>query len=357
MIPDDALAAILARARLAPSADNCQPFVFWGDARNLEIRWVASRAAHAIDRARYASWLTLGALLETLRLAAGAAGASVVSEELDLRAGDGAAWARLRLRLGDGFDPLHGAIEQRCTDRRLYRRVTINSSLNDMLTRVDGIGPRAAVSLRERLPSEALRWLLDADAYVWCQPEVTRDIQKWIRRSPGELVALGDGIGPDAFGLPAAGVRFIHLPGAARLIPAARLHLLHRQWVRALLASSSATVLIHTSNPGPEALVDAGRRAVRIWLTATRVGLAAQPMTILSLPVYARATGALPPETQPRFVEHYTRGLGVLRAAYGLPDDALPVWIFRLGAPPDAPPPRSPRLPLAAIWTPRGGPV
>lgn len=348
---EDALAAALARARLAPSADNCQPFVFHGDADRLELRWLAARAAHAIDGARYASWLTLGALLETLRLAAGEAGLRVTREALTPRAGDGQAWATLRLEEGGSWDPLAGAIEARCTDRRLYRRVTVDSNLKYELERPDGRAPRARLVLRDPPRGPTLRWLLDADAYIWRQPEVFRDISRWIRFSPGELAATGDGIGADAFGLPSQGVHLLRAPGAQRLIAGARLDRLHRAWVRALLGSASATALIATDAPGPEGLVDAGRRAALAWLRCSAEGLAVQPMTILSLPVYAAATGALPAETLPRFRTHFEAGRDVLRAAYGLGAGELPVWMFRIGGAPPRPPPRSPRRPLSELWT------
>ena len=346
----DALARALGRARYAPSADNCQPFTFHGGPDALELRWSAARAAHVLDRARAASWLTLGATLETLRLAAGAEGLAVAEELRSLHAGDGQAWATLRFSPGAEADPLAAQIERRCTDRRLYRRVSFDD-IQMIQHKIIYNSSNVRLHLRRPPSGRLLGWMRGADALMWRQPALVRDIARWVRFSPDALRAAGDGIGSDAFGLPPPALRLFQVPGAERLVVASGLDRAHGLWLRALLGTASALLLISASRPGPEALVDTGRLATRAWLRFTAAGLAAQPMTILSLPVYAAATDTLPADTPPAVVAHHRAGRAAFAEAFALPDGALPVWLFRVGGAPRRPPPRSPRRPLEEVWT------
>ena len=198
-----------------------------------------------------------------------------------------------------------------------------------------------------------LRWMMGADALLWRQPALVRDIARWVRFGREALASAGDGIGADAFGLPPPALRLFQVPGAERLIARTGLDRVHGLWLRALLGSAGALLLISARRPGPTALVDAGRLAVRAWLSLTAAGLAVQPMTILSLPVYTAATGALPADTPDAVRAHYQVGIARFRDACDLAPGELPVWLFRVGGPPRSPAPRSPRRPLDQVWQPQ----
>ena len=195
---DNPLAEVLDLARWAPSGDNSQPWRF-------EIRSDSHVVVHAFDTRRHcvydlegrASQLSVGALLETMRIAAGAHG-------LEMR-------AVLRVDSPDEqplidawftptsqpSDPLHRSILKRAVQRKPFSAAPLDTDAKAELERSVGPAYRVAwfESLRDRV---RMAWLAVRSAKIRLTiPEayaVHRDIIEWNARFSEDRVpdqALG----------------------------------------------------------------------------------------------------------------------------------------------------------------------
>src|SRR5439155_9214921 len=92
----DRIAALVARAALAPSGGNCQPWRFTARGESIECAHDADRSRSLLDFRHAASQVAFGAALENLVLAASELGRAVEVEPFPERTGARPAW-RARL--------------------------------------------------------------------------------------------------------------------------------------------------------------------------------------------------------------------------------------------------------------------
>jgi hypothetical protein len=352
-IAREVVARVVAAAHRAPTADNCQPWSFGWDGRALAVHHDADRARNVLNHRDCLSHETLGMLLASLDVAA-AAERLRAEAAIRLDGAVGAPWATVRFAVDDGVDPgLLPALLARTTDRRLYPRGVVRGEVVEALRREAAGSPGCGVHFDDRLSEELLAFVAEADAYPWRLPDAYRDVLRWMRFSPRELAASGDGVGYWNMG-----VSLPRLPGlsltrsriAQRLADTLRLYALSGAWARAQVRASSLLVLFTVRAAGPQALVDAGRLAMRAWLRLHAAGCAVQPFTLPTLLIYTQLSGGLPAGAPPDLGALYARGREVLRRAFSHPGGELPVWLLRVG--PARPVPAdliSPRRPLGDV--------
>jgi hypothetical protein len=118
---------IVTAANLAPSAENCQPWSFRWDGEVLSIAHDPDRARHVLNHREDVSRQALGAVLESIDVAAREEGLAAAAR-LSLDGPSRSTWATV------GFSPsaergheLFSGLALRCTDRRLYRGGSIDS--------------------------------------------------------------------------------------------------------------------------------------------------------------------------------------------------------------------------------------
>lgn len=330
----DALRRIVARASLAPSPENCQPFRFRWDGRRLWLLHDAERARKGGDRRHHDSLLALGCLLVGFEIGAAVEGRSVRAE-LDLDDPGAPCWGALAF--GDapaegGLGHLAPALARRCTDRRLHRGGRLPLAALDALA----AGAPAAAGLRTLTdPSPALLgFLRRAERLVWSHEATWRDVMRWLRVSQAEVERTRDGASWRTMG-----VDLPELPALARLRqpgvrgPLARLGAgaASGAWVVRQVRSSAGLVLLTVKQPGRAALVDAGRLMMRAWLALVEADHGVQPHSQPSFFVHEAAVGNLPPDLPPGFGALYAEGLRVLRHDFGLLPEELPVMLLRAG--------------------------
>ena len=118
-------------------------------------------------------------------------------------------------------------------------------------------------------------------------------------------------------------------------------------------AQAGAIALLSTSGRGREHFVRAGEALERVWLTATRLDIAVQPMAGITLLVLRLLLGAGEglSSAQRRRLEVLH---GRLRGLFPVLSSDTPILLLRLGraAPPSA---RTPRLPLGELLIIEGG--
>jgi len=349
MKPEGHLRQILERARWAPSGDNTQCWRFEVVAPDhLVVHASDTRSDTVYDLDGHPSQISVGALLETIAIAATAHGLRTNIQRrhdgdeqrplFDVRFSADAAIVP---------SPLLGSIERRSVQRRpMSTRALTDAEKRELeaalgaqysVSWIEGFKPKMKVA-RLMYDNARLR-LTMPEAY-----QVHARIIQWNSRTSPDKV-------PDqALGVDAATLKLMKWA----MVSWSRLSVMNRlmgTWAPRLqmdllpgLACAAHFVLkAHDAPRGIDDYVAAGRAVQRFWLTLTRLGLHMQPeMTPL---IFSKYVGD---------GREFTRTPGIIEAATRLRARAqelvyagpgFPVYMGRLGAGP-APAARSERRPL-----------
>ena len=297
---------ILDAARWAPSGDNTQPWRFEiKDELHVVVHGSDTRHHCVYDLDGHPSQLSLGALLETLRLAATGFGlrADVVRRR---ECSDEHPTFDVRLVQDDRItpSPLIPSIPRRSVQRKPFspRALTTDekSALEGAvgpgysLRWIEGWGPKWDAA-RLMFHNAKLRLTME-EAY-----RVHRDIIDWGRRYSEERVpdqALG--ADPVSLGLMRwamrdwSRVKLMNRWLAGTWIPRLQMDLLP-----GVMCGAHVVLVCDQAPTDIDAHVDAGRQVQRLWLTATRLGLQHQPeITPLVFARYVRDRVAFSTDTR-----------------------------------------------------------
>lgn len=332
----DTVRAIVAEAARAPSAHNVQA-ARWAT-RAAEARIVLlrdpSRNLPVADPTGRDDRAGLGAALEGFALAAGMRGLQVadLAWAADAHRILGASTIRgldviatFELRDGATEDPLAPYVMHRRTWRGPLRN---DAAASVALTRLrDDPDARDARILGDDVAPDVARLVDEATWAFERQPAHHAELWRWLRLNPRDPAYRRDGLTADAMLLSTAeraAARVLMRPGVFRILQRTGLG-------RALVAESRAT---RTAAgficfcPAVDATdYEVGRRLYRLWLAATRAGLALAPMSAIADHPPSRA---------------------VIEARLALGGGRRLVQIFRAGSI-DRQPPMSPRLPVEEL--------
>ena len=353
--PTTVMEKILELARWAPSGDNTQPWRFEiRDERHLVIHGFDTREDCVYDLDGHASQLAIGALLETLSLAASRFGLRAeVRRRLDSPETRPTFDVELVPEAQPAPHPLADFIRQRSVHRRAFSTKPLTDGQKRALT--DAAAPECEVVWLEGWGKRGrvARLLFDNAKLRLTLPEayrVHRAVIEWKSRFSVDKVP-DQAVGLDPLTLRLTQwvmaswerVQFFNRFLLGTLPPRLELDLLP-----GLFCAAHFALLLPKPPSGIDAYLAAGRAVQRFWLTATKLGLRLQPeMTPLIFARYAREGRSFSqsPHALPAAREIATRleallGSGTSRA----------VFLGRIG---NAPPPRarSLRLPLPALLT------
>lgn len=357
MNASSAMAQILDLARWAPSGDNTQPWRFEIiDDLNVVVHGYDTREHCVYDLDGRPSQISLGALLETMSIAASAHGLSMAARRrTECPESTPTFDVKFSADVARLADPLVANITERTVQRRAMNTRALTMSEKQALETavgsdyrilwLEGFSKRFRVA-RLMFNNAKLR-LTMPEAY-----SVHRDIIQWNARFSEDRV-------PDqALGIDPATARlmrfvlgswrrveFFNTWLAGTLLPRVQLDL-----VPGLACAAHLVIKAQRKPASVDDFVAAGRAVQRFWLTATNLGLFQQPeMTPLIFGSYVRNgvpfTSVAKLQAQARDLEAATRGM------IG-PDVDHAVWMGRVGAGP-APNARSTRRPLEALLRPR----
>jgi len=291
------LANILEWARWAPSGDNTQPWRFEViDGHHFIIHAFDTRDHCVYDLDGHSSQIAVGALFETLTIAASAHGLRTV---FDRRPGTPDTRPEFEVALVQDSqvvpDPLLAHVQRRSVQRRPMRIMPLTApqkqALQDAIGSAFGVRWFETGTQRGRLA----KLMFDNAKLRLTMPEayaVHRDIIAWQSRFSEDRVP-DQALGLDAMTLKLMRwvmaswqrVKFFNTYLAGHLTPRIELDLLPGYFCAAhfaLLAKWPPQTL--------DDYVAAGRAVQRFWLTATSLGLQLQPeMTPLIFGRYARA--------------------------------------------------------------------
>jgi hypothetical protein len=351
-ISAERLAGIVQAGNRAPSGDNCQPWSFCWDGRVLSITFVPERAESFYDVQSVASWISLGAVLTNMALAARQGGLRTCVE-LFPGHDDPHVVARVAFEAAaPESDPLVEAIARRCVNRRPYRSDRLPGAFHDELMAIAGTRPGVRLSWVDSEPLKARVAAVAAqnDRVLFEHRALHEGLFRWIRWSRAEAERLGDGMPVETLELSPferPGIRLLGSWRCARLAHALGISKALPSRARAIYRRSGAIALLTVTGRAPADFVRGGEVLERIWLTATLRNVAFQPITGLTFLVLrltlAAGEGFTPAHRD--LVEHLEGELGAVFPAAAAES---PIMLFRLGLA-DPPSARAPRRPLEQI--------
>jgi hypothetical protein len=179
-------------------------------------------------------------------------------------------------------------IIRRRTSRLPYRPVPLGAGLyeeiHSVLSPADRVVFLAGSTVRDLL-GEADRRLLDV-------PEVASEFRRWSRLKPAEIASSEDGMTAACLALGRTEAQVLAGLLSERVYPWFRrlnLSTLLAGASRGLVKSEAQLVALVRRAGDPFATLDAGRSLLRVWLTFTRAGLYAQPLSqVLDCPRTSR---------------------------------------------------------------------
>lgn len=328
---NDTTRSIIAAGIMAPSGDNCQPWRFSAEENRILVFNRPERDTSQYNYRQRASYIAHGALIENMVIAASAHGLKA-DVALFPEGPDSNAVAEVRLLAGTiEPDPLAEAIPQRCTNRRRYQGGTLDREQRESLISAANGFPYATVRIFSGSEQEQVARVIGLnDRLVFENQDLHAFLFDHIRWNDAEAIETRDGMdiktlelaAPDAlafrlfksFDL----VQLLNLFGISRIIGANG---------KKLAMSASAIGVITMPTREPVDYITSGRAMERIWLEATRQGLAFQLMTGITClmgRVADNDTGTLTPGAI-QLIENATRPLESL---YG---SQVPSIIFRVG--------------------------
>lgn len=354
MIPKDILSRIVEAGTWAPSGDNCQPWRFTWDGQKLLLLNVPERDTSLYNSRQRASFIAHGAVLENMDIAARSHGYSMRPTLFPVRQNASSKEEQSSLIASIEFqkrpredDPLLPFITKRVTNRNPYKkRKPIDKEVIAALMSIP-TGKNIEELYLEKT-REKMRLLAKAvaihDRMLFENENLHHFVFEHIRWSEKESSRTKDGMpiktmGLNSLQIPAFKllrnwglVSFLNIFGLSRMLPFQSYK---------LCLGSSAMGLIQMPGATPEDFVLGGRILQRLWLTATKHGLAFHPMTGITFLIQRFYL-----DREPDFSEAHKK---LLEKAWGCLQSIFPVdrskgmiMLFRIGYA-SMPPVRAPR--------------
>jgi hypothetical protein len=350
---DPVLEGILDQARWAPSGDNTQPWRFEIiGPRQLVVHGFDTREHVVYDLDGHPSQMSIGALLETMAIAASARGLAMQATR---RPGLPDHQPTLDVSFTPDAsvqpDPLADSIRHRSVQRRALSTRALSATEKTVLAAA--LPPGYQVLWLEGRQRGAMARLMFRNAKLrLTMPEahqVHRDVIEWNARYSNDRIP-DQALGVDAMTARLMRwvmqswprVRFFNTWLAGTLAPRLQMDLLP-----GLACAAHLALLAERAPRGIDDYLAAGRAMQRFWLTATRLGLQLQPeMTPLIFARYVRERRRF--SATPGMQEQAARLAAQAAALVGQDAFARAVFLGRIGAGPPAHA-RSLRRPLAQL--------
>jgi nitroreductase len=283
---EDEVRFLVGYAILAPSGGNCQPWRFEWRAGALHGYVLPERTQRFLDFGDRAAYLALGAAAENVVLAAGALGLTAEIEPCPDSAEPLVAFRATFRRTGDTGEPdLFALLPLRVTNRKTGPRVPLTPAERAAL--VAGAASRGgALRLIEGSSDlEATAAVMGrCDRYLLLTPDGHRDTMGELRFDGDTVMQTRDGLDVDSLEVSPAERAVLAVLADWEVMACVRrvgggggLELMARRAV----AGSVALGMLFQPGTADSSFVCGGRAVQRMWLTATRLGLAIHPWAAL----------------------------------------------------------------------------
>jgi EmrB/QacA subfamily drug resistance transporter len=250
-------------ALLAPSAHNTQPWRFELQEESMTIRPDSARALTFSGPSIHEPWLSLGACIETFRLAAVGFGCAV---EVEYR--EAAGEVAMSLLENDGRDPeprLIDAIGGRASNRNPFETTELPGEIVARLADAEGlsVAVKALTSRQdiERIAQETHR----ATKAVMSDPKFRAELSLWVRTN---ITGAYDGMPGFTQGMPTPPSLI-----AKRLIRRVDISSGQAKQDARRVRESSALIILSAASEGIREALDVGRMYARVGIVARLNGL------------------------------------------------------------------------------------
>ncbi len=276
---------LVALGTQAPSGGNVQPWRFVARGNKVRCFVDESQSITLLDFERTATQLAIGAAVENIELGARAAGLHCHVAPFPAPAQPSLV-AELTFTipaLAPEPPPLSRYISERVTNRRLGPRVPLTADQLGAIAAAAESGGGALQTLTDPGDLDRIGSILGAsDRIRFLSKRLHAELMGEVRWTAEEAERTRDGVDLATLELSRAdltGVRlarhwssilFLREIGGGRSL---------ERSAKSSIASASAVCLLTTPGTGPESFFRGGRALERLWLTATSLGLALQPMT------------------------------------------------------------------------------
>jgi hypothetical protein len=345
----DPVLAIAYAAGRATSGGNMQPWRFAGSGNRLDIYLVPERS-DLMDVSFRGSYVAIGAALFNARCRAAQDG--VLGPVAVLPSGDDGPAAVLHLSDGrdDALAGLAAQIDARCSNRRAGDASPIGPEPAPVLAAAAAAEGGRLHLVTDRAGIEACAELLaDSARLRFLTPKLYADMMHELRWPGHDSLELGIDVRTlelDPADLATFGI--VRRPEVMDQLASWGLGQALGDATRASVGGASALAVVTVAEATPAAYVAGGQAVERVWLEATRLGLAVQPVSpafIFALNERDR-TGLVGERREPELSDLSER----FRATVGLAHDDHLCIIARLFRA-QAPSVRSRRIPLKNLFT------
>lgn len=336
----DRIRGVLETAVWAPSGDNSQPWYFTLHGETVRVHLLPDLDNRFINFKLSGTYIAHGALIENIVLAAPLSGL-VARVQILPDSSDPFCTAEILFEEKPGeIDSLAQVIRERHTNRKQCEKKPIDSkilaSLAEAAQSVQGsrlalIGDRDAISrvahasaLMEQIALETPNVsALFFGSILWSERE-NREGAHGLYIKAMELPAPVQLIFP-----------YLAKPRVAAIANRFGFSKIVRKTNAALYASSPAIGLVTMDAEHPASYIAAGRATERVWLEATKHGLAFQPVT--GLLFIARTTkNATSDHLVSRYFQEIENAAQSIQREFSIIGGAIPAMMFRMGYAPPA---------------------
>jgi len=294
----------------APSAHNTQPWLLEYAPDSVELRFDTARELPAGDPTRRDLFLSLGAFVEAVLVAAAEA-------EIAVRF---AADVDLSERLLGAFVPAEEPYETPFTAADLERRQTSRLAYTPhRLTGEELAAARPQLGPGRELHDLAARDIAElaaaGDRHLYDSPPVVAELRRWLRLSRRDPRYEQDGLSYECLDLSRGQAAAVAVLLHPRVYPAVRALRLHRAFAAAgasLLREEGSVLVLAGADGTPAEMLEHGRALLRVWLALAGLGLFTHPLSqIIDCPDTERRLAARIGAVAP------IRPLSVFRAGRG----------------------------------------
>ena len=277
---------LIAAAIKAPSGDNCQPWKFAVENGNrLLVSILPERAKSFFDLNHQATLLSVGAVVENLRVEAGFLGFGVDVSYSGSYTPDEpvAAISLTTTNAATVTEATHRAMLRRTVNRRPYFRGKPDDTQQHTLTMNPVSGTETTLFTKRSEIRTWARMIYLADRIRYSHPVIHQELFGKILLSRKQIEQKRIGLEYDRLGIGPGSTAILKL-----LKPWQRMQRLSSVGADAALSnqsrmlanSSGAIGLVTIPDTSPESWMRSGEQVERLWINAHALGLSIHPMTV-----------------------------------------------------------------------------
>ena len=336
----DKIRAVLETAVWAPSGDNSQPWFFVLRGNVLRVHLEPDRDNQIFNFKLSGTYIAHGALIENIILAAPLSGL-VAQAQIIPDPSDPFCTAEILFEEKPGeIDPLAQVIRARHSNRKQYEKKPVDSEIMASLANAARTVQGAQLVLVE--DQDSIRRIASASALMEQialeVPEICELFFGSILWSEKESREGKQGLYIKTMELPPpvqAIFPYLAKPRVTAIANAFGFSKRVRKANAALYASSPLLGLITMNAEHPASYIAAGRATERVWLEATKHGLAFQPVTGI-LFMDRTIKNATSDHLVSRYFREIKNAASDIRQAFSVTGEAIPAMMFRMGYAPPA---------------------